>query len=249
MTELDYLEPRPSRLAGDLKCTLKARMEAKLPEVPAGEAAERGSLIHSIGEVLNRSAFEGSSNVGKHSSAERLPSSITENVLFDQQCVELAQEAVAQTQPFLDRALAANGEVFFEVLLKMPKEYAPNMQGSIDCLAVSDELLYVGDYKFGHNKVNAQENPQLLAYALMAYHEYSLIYQIKNIKLAIIQPTLDFVDEWDIDADYVLQWGKHVLAPKIKEIIDNTGEFGVEIIVNTVEQLPFVPPEPSILQS
>lgn len=78
MTDLDYLPPRPSRLAADLKCTLKPHMEAKLPEPETPEAALKGSLIHAIGEFYNRQAFEESTkNVGKHLHAERLPESIT----------------------------------------------------------------------------------------------------------------------------------------------------------------------------
>ena len=228
MTDLDYLPPRPSRLAADLKCTLKPHMEAKLPEPETPEAALKGSLIHAIGEFYNRQAFEESTkNVGKHLHAERLPESITSDPLFDETCIELADEAFEQTKPMLEKALESRGEVHFEKLLYMPADYAPAMQGSIDCLAVSNDSLYIGDYKFGHVKVFAKDNPQLLAYALMAHAEYHLFYSFETIKVAIIQPTLDHVDEWDIESDHVLQWGKHVLAPKIKEIISKTGDFGV----------------------
>ena len=227
MSSLAYLEPRPSRLAADLKCILKPYMEVNLPEPPTHEAALKGSLIHSIGEFYNRETFE-KHHVGKHlSSSERLPESITLDPLFDDSCLGLADEAFEQTKPLILAAMNAKGEAHFEKLLKMPKAYAPNMQGSIDCLAVSNEILYVGDYKFGHVKVFAKDNPQLLAYSLMAHAEFHLFYSFKSIKVAIIQPTLDHVDEWDIDIDYILKWGKEVLAPKIKEITNKTGSFAV----------------------
>ncbi|WP_144781843.1 DUF2800 domain-containing protein, partial [Macrococcoides caseolyticum] len=58
---------------------------------------------------------------------------------------------------------------------------APEGFGTVDCLIIGGETLYVTDFKYGKGvAVSAEDNPQMKLYALGAYLEYSFLYPIKT---------------------------------------------------------------------
>ena len=75
------------------------------------------------------------------------------------------------------------------------KEIEVKVLEAEDCFGTADLVMYnsvekhllVADYKFGYNEVSAENNPQLLIYALGARRLYAQT-GINSITLAIIQP-------------------------------------------------------------
>lgn len=83
--------------------------------------------------------------------------------------------------------------------------------GTADAVIVKDDLLHVCDLKYGMGvRVDAENNPQGMLYALGAFAENNFIFDIKTIKISIIQPRLDHISEWQISVEELLRWAEWV---------------------------------------
>ena len=89
--------------------------------------------------------------------------------------------------------------------------------GMCDSIIVACGGMEVIDLKFGKGlRVQAEENKQLQLYGLGALWQYELAYDIQNVKLTIVQPRLDSISSWDIDAQALRDFGENEVAPKAK---------------------------------
>lgn len=94
--------------------------------------------------------------------------------------------------------------------------WVPEGFGTCDCIMIYGDTMQVIDLKYGKGvSVSPEENPQLMLYALGAYNAYSIFYDIKNIKLTIIQPRLDSILDWELSIEDLLEFGE-----KIRPIAD-----------------------------
>lgn len=110
-----------------------------------------------------------------------------------------------------------------------------------DCFGTADltafdqraGVLYVGDYKFGRVRVEAENNTQMLVYAL-AYLETTFTLQeldrilpaIKEVRLGIIQPKISRDPlVWKLTGAELREWDKTVLQPAQSKIVKGIGEF------------------------
>lgn len=63
----------------------------------------------------------------------------------------------------------------------------------------SDGELVIIDLKYGanpRNRVDAEDNPQLMLYALGAYDQYSMLGDFDRVRMIIVQPRLEHFSEW-----------------------------------------------------
>lgn len=73
----------------------------------------------------------------------------------------------------------------------------PECFGTVDCLQVDENTLRIIDLKYGKGvQVEAEQNYQLMLYALGALHQFDLIYDIKEVELIIFQPRRDHISRW-----------------------------------------------------
>lgn len=83
--------------------------------------------------------------------------------------------------------------------------------GTADAIIVKGNDLHICDLKYGMGvQVDAENNPQGMLYALGAFAENNFIFDIKTIKISIIQPRLDHISEWAISAEELLRWAEWV---------------------------------------
>ena len=74
--------------------------------------------------------------------------------------------------------------------------------GTADLVMLVNKALWVVDYKYGKGvPVAVERNPQLAIYALAAYDELSMIYDIETIHLMIVQPRCGGVATWEFPKD------------------------------------------------
>ena len=60
--------------------------------------------------------------------------------------------------------------------------YVPDGFGTGDCLIVADKLLHIIDFKYGQGVlVDAEENPQMMLYALGALRQFDHLYDIPRL--------------------------------------------------------------------
>lgn len=105
-------------------------------------------------------------------------------------------------------------------------KWVPEGFGTGDCVIVADNLLHIINFKYGLGVlVDAEENPQMMCYALGALDTYDGIYDIENIRLTIFQPRRGNVNTYDISKEDLMQWAEEVLKPTAALAYNGEGEF------------------------
>ena len=67
--------------------------------------------------------------------------------------------------------------------------YVPDGYGTGDCIIIADKILYIIDLKYGRGvEVSAEDNPQMMLYALGALSIYDALYDIEQVNMTIFQP-------------------------------------------------------------
>lgn len=86
--------------------------------------------------------------------------------------------------------------------------------------------MYIIDFKYGKGvAVSAEDNPQMKLYALGALSQYKILYPISNIKMAIVQPRLDSISEFEMPAEDLEKWGNEVVKVQAEKAFKGEGDF------------------------
>jgi len=105
---------------------------------------------------------------------------------------------------------AATGSDLFEIEQRV--SYADWIEGGFgtaDAVIIKDGVIHVCDLKYGMGvRVDAENNPQGMLYALGAYAENAWIGNIHTARISIVQPRLDHISEWEISIDALLRWAE-----------------------------------------
>ena len=196
-----------------LNCPGSILLEKDLPDTTS-DAAEEGTLAHELAELKVRNYF-----YPQDISKRKLTFSIKkmkENELWD-------DEMLIHTDTYIDYIrdvsikLPSTPYVIVEKRVDygsyMPEGYQNDGFGTADCIMIQGNILHVIDFKYGKSpdgRVFAENNPQMLLYALGAYKAYKVLYQIEEIHLSIVQPRLpDGISAWVCTLDELLKFGEY----------------------------------------
>lgn len=196
-----------------LACTPSAKLEDQFPDTES-EAAAEGTLAHELAEMKVRNYF-----FPKELGKRKLNSAVkklSESGLWK-------DEMQGYTDDYLDyiktTALSLKSmpsvrieqRVYFKEYTLADPEDEIEGSGIADCILLYGDTVHVIDFKYGKGvPVSAEENPQLMLYALGAYQAYRMLYPISKAKLTIVQPRLDSISEWGCPADDLLKFGEYV---------------------------------------
>ena len=98
--------------------------------------------------------------------------------------------------------------------------------GTADCIIVADGILQIIDYKHGLGVlVSAEENPQMMCYALGALELFDGIYDIETVSMTIYQPRRDNVSTYELSKDELYHWAEETLKPAADLAFAGDGEF------------------------
>jgi len=98
--------------------------------------------------------------------------------------------------------------------------------GTGDCVIIADDTLHIIDYKHGLGVlVQADNNPQMMCYALGALEMFDFIYDIKTVKMTIFQPRRENISTFSMSKEELLTWADEVLAPTATLAYEGKGEF------------------------
>lgn len=202
-----------------LICTPSPRLEEQLPEQESDYANE-GRLAHEIAELkLRKHLVEPMSTRTFNSKLKKLQ----EKPLYQ-------SEMLNHTDTYLDYiskvAHSYSSPPYIAVEKRLDySAYAPEGFGTGDCIIIGGNTLRVNDFKYGKGvPVSAEHNPQMMLYALGALSEYSILYSIEKVVLAIIQPRLDSVSEFEMSVQELMQWGESI-KPIAQIAFKGEGEF------------------------
>ena len=196
-----------------MNCNPSANLEREFAD-RTSEAAAEGSAAHALCEHKLRKSLKMRSTrpVSKYDSdeMEMYTDSYVEFVLEQ---IEVAKQHC--TDPF----------VLIEQRLDFSC-YVPDGFGTGDCLIVADKLLHIIDFKYGLGVlVDAEDNPQMMLYALGALRLFDALYDIDTISMSIFQPRRENVSTWTITVAELEEWAEQTLRPKAELAFKGEGEF------------------------
>ena len=143
-----------------LNCTPSARLEQNFPN-ESSVYAEEGTAAHALGEYKLRKYL--------HERVQR-PTSEYENEEMEAN-TDIYAEFIIST---VERIKETCPHPLVMVEERLDYSYlVPSGFGTGDCVIIADGTLYVMDYKNGKGVfVSCDHNPQMMLYALGAYHAY-----------------------------------------------------------------------------
>ena len=177
-----------------LICTPSARLEAMFPDEQSPYAAE-GTVAHDLAESILCHKLEGKK-------APKLDDYSTEMIEAVNRYVDICEEKMNEA-----RARSSDAEVMIEAKLDFSR-WVPEGFGTGDMVIVADGILEVIDLKYGKGvPVSAVENTQMRLYALGAYDVNEFLYDVKTVRMTIVQPRLDSVSTDELSVEELLDWG------------------------------------------
>lgn len=202
-----------------LHCTPSVRLEEKLPEATS-DYAEEGRLAHEIAELKLRKHFTPMGSRAFTNALKKLqakPHYSSEMLSHTDTYLEYIQ----QTCHAYDRPpyVAIERRVDYSHI-------APEGFGTADCIIIGGNVLQVVDFKYGAGvPVSAEQNPQMMLYALGALQVYAMLYAIEIVRMAIVQPRLTpSISEYEIPVDELRAWGEQI-RPTAQAAFDGKGEY------------------------
>lgn len=105
-------------------------------------------------------------------------------------------------------------------------KWVPDAYGTADLVIVSDDVLSITDLKYGVGVlVDAENNSQMMCYALGALELFDGIYDIDKISMTIFQPRRENISTYEISKAELLEWADTKLAPAAELASKGEGEF------------------------
>ena len=197
-----------------MNCPPSALLCEAVPD-ETSDYAKEGTCAHSLCEFKLRRAL------GQQAADP------TEDLdFFSSEMDECSDEHVAFIIEALEeeRKAGRNPLVLIEQRLDF-SSYVPEGFGTGDALIITDGRLHIIDFKYGKGVlVEAQENSQMMLYALGACEMLGSLYEIDEITMTIFQPRLGNISSWSMTNSELYSWANLTLAPAAKMAIKGEGE-------------------------
>lgn len=194
-----------------MSCPPSAKLNAELPDTES-DFAKEGTCAHELCEY----------KVNKYLGIDAAdPTPGLE--FFDDEMSECtdsyAQYIAEQIQQYSDPVVMVEQRLDFS-------KYVPDGFGTGDCVIVADEVMTVVDYKHGKGvKVDADNNPQMMLYALGALELFGVLYDVSEIRMVIFQPRMENISEFSMSVADLLEWAENTLRPVARLAAEGEGEF------------------------
>lgn len=204
-----------------LNCTPSARLEEPLPDTSSIYAQE-GALAHDLGELeLKRLLME----IDQSEYRKQLKAIQSHELYSAEMMGYIDQFATYVMEQYMEaKERSPDAVIFLEQRLDFSR-WVPEGFGTGDCTIISDKVMEIIDFKYGKGvEVGAEDNVQMMLYALGALDTYGYIYDIDTVRMTIHQPRIDNVSSWEMGADELLQWADEVLRPKAETAWAGEGE-------------------------
>ncbi len=196
-----------------LNCTPSARLELEF-ENTGSETSREGTAAHALCEHKLKRALKRRSErpVSEYDSDEMEECSDGYVQFVMEHCME-AKEICTDPIILIEQHLDFSC-------------YVPDGYGTGDCIIVADEKLHIIDFKYGMGVlVEAENNPQMMLYALGALEIYDSLYDIREVSMSIFQPRRENVSTWTITVEELKKWAETELEPKAVLAYNGEGEY------------------------
>lgn len=204
-----------------IHCPPSARLEDSIPDEDSVYAKE-GTLAHSICELKLSKLFT-NKNMTDRAYKGRLKK-LQGDELYQPEMEGFTDEYVDYVS-HIAFGFLATPFIRVEEMVHY-SSWAPEGFGTVDCLVMYKNDMHVIDFKYGKGvPVSAENNYQMMLYALGAYQEYGFLFHIKNVHLHIVQPRIPNNSSWDTTMEALLAWGETVVKPAAEKAFKGEGDF------------------------
>lgn len=212
----------PSAASRWMACTASARATEGIEE-NTSTAAEEGTAAHALAEIKLKRALRRITKKKYETELEAVKATGYYNEEMEEHTdtyVNLVMEAYAE-------ALSTTPDAVIEIETRLDfTDCIPEGFGTGDCIIIADGLIDVIDFKYGKGvEVDAEDNPQMMIYALGAIRAFEDFYDLKNARMRIIQPRLSNFPSMDRTVEDLHSWRDTALAPAAKAAWDGNGMF------------------------
>ena len=196
-----------------LNCPGSARENEKMPDTES-EYAEEGTLAHALAELKVRSFYKQITPQKYGAEFKKIRESKYYNEEMNGHCEDYLRYV----------ADLPGTEVLVEQKLDY-SEYVPEGYGTGDTCKVSDDTLHVIDLKYGKGvKVEAEDNTQLMFYALGAILALMPFFDFTRVVVHVFQPRLGEPTSAEYTVEEILEWAESI-RPKAQKAWDGVQEF------------------------
>lgn len=205
-----------------MACTPSVKLEEQFPDKGSAYAAE-GTLAHTMAETIIR---YNNNEITKRAFSTRM-NKIRKEELYGKDMEEYISDYVQNVWEIFNEAKAScpDAQLLPEQRLDF-SEYVPDGFGTGDIVTIADDMVQVIDLKYGKGVgISAKENPQLRLYGLGAYLEHSMLYDIRRVKMTIIQPRLENISTEELSVEELLEWAEKEVRPKAELAMKGEGEY------------------------
>jgi hypothetical protein len=211
----------PSGAKRWMSCTPSARLEEQMPD-STSSFAEEGTAAHEYAElkldyIIN--ATPGGADV--------IFEFAETNPYYNAEMEEAVNLYIDTVMERYNEALAMSSDAVLLIEQRLEfTEWVPEGFGTGDVVIIADETLEVIDLKYGKGvPVDAKDNPQLRLYGLGAWNIHQMLYDIKRVRMTIVQPRLDSVTTDEIAVDDLVAWADNEVRPAAETAWAGAGEF------------------------
>lgn len=207
-----------------MTCTPSVSLEEQFPE-STSTYAEEGTFAHELSDLIN------TYNIGviKKAAFNKKFAVLKKNEYYNQELQDYVDDYVRQVWEFVNEAKAKCKDVLVLTEQRLDfSEYVEEGFGTGDVVIIADGELHVIDLKYGKGVgVSAEDNPQLRLYGIGALASYEMLYDIKEVKMTIIQPRLGMTTSEILTVDELTKWAEDEVRPRAELAMAGKGEFVV----------------------
>lgn len=187
-----------------LHCPGSVALEATLPE-KSSSYADEGTAAHELASMALLSKRDAAAFLGRIIPVKSRDGGESTDFTVD-------DDMASEVQKYLDkiRELSKGHDLYVEQRLEF-SEYVdvPDQFGTSDAVILAGDEIQVHDLKYGKGvRVDAEENEQLMLYALGALGTFGLAGDFKRVRLFIHQVRLDHLSEWDCSVEDLLAFAE-----------------------------------------
>lgn len=211
----DHAKLSPSGAKRWMMCAGSLAMEAGIPD-RGSEFADEGTAAHFLASECLEDEHDAKFFLGQRILVGERETIWTELGANTAASIFTADaDMCREVQKYIDavREAAQGGELHVEQRLPIFGGVIPDQFGTSDAVILFPKLLKCADLKFGRGvQVFAEENEQLMLYALGALDEFDLLGEIEEVELIVHQPRLNHYDSWTCSVEHLRAFEQRAIA-------------------------------------
>lgn len=209
-----------------INCPPSARLTENIPD-KRSEYADEGTAAHELSELKLRRRITICNSKQRAEIETALQYFTATNQYYNAEMENAIQEYVEIVgERFMEaKARSSDAVVMLEERLDF-SEWVPEGFGTGDVILISDGVMEIIDLKYGKGvPVSAVGNPQMRLYALGAWLANNWLYDIRTVRMTIIQPRLDSISTDEVAIEDLLDWAETIVKPAAQLAFAGEGEF------------------------